>query len=106
LVHRRQPGAIRWKKNNRSALRLMRISAAAEAAGDKHPVTPGGVVPMRELLGEMLLRLDHPGPAFAEFERSLAREPDRFRSIYGAALAAEAANSGLVMVRLHFGSVQ
>jgi hypothetical protein len=84
----------------------MRISAAAEAAGDKHPVTPGGVVPMRELLGEMLLRLDHPGPAFAEFERSLAREPDRFRSIYGAALAAEAANSGLVMVRLHFGSVQ
>jgi hypothetical protein len=72
LVHRRQLGAIRWKKNNRSALRLMRISAAAEAAGDKHPVTPGGVVPMRELLGELLLRLDHPGPAFAEFERSLA----------------------------------
>jgi hypothetical protein len=77
-------------------LQLMRISADAEAAGDKHPVTPGGVVPMRELLAEMLLQLDQPGPALAEFELSLAREPNRFRSIYGAALAAEATNNSEV----------
>jgi hypothetical protein len=49
---------------------------------------------MRELLAEMLLQLDQPGAALAEFERSLAREPNRFRSIYGAAVAAEAAGNG------------
>ena len=48
---------------------------------------------MRELLAEMLLRLDQPAPALAEFERSLAREPNRFRSINGAAVAAEAAKN-------------
>jgi hypothetical protein len=84
--------ALEEKQPDR-ALQLMRVSAEAEEAGDKHPVTPGGIVPMRELLAEMLLRLDQPGPALAEFERSLAREPNRFRSIYGAALAAEAANN-------------
>jgi hypothetical protein len=81
------------EKQPERALQLMRISADAEAASDKHPVTPGGIVPMRELLAEMLLRLDQPAPALAEFERSLAREPNRFRSVYGAALAAEAANN-------------
>ncbi len=75
------------------ALQLMRTAAEAEAASDKHPVTPGSIVPMRELLAEMLLRLDQPAPALAEFERSLAREPNRFRSINGAAVAAEAAKN-------------
>jgi hypothetical protein len=81
------------EKQPERALQLMRASAEAEEASDKHPVTPGGVVPMRELLAEMLLRLDQPAPALAEFEASLAREPNRFRSIYGAAVAAEAARN-------------
>ncbi len=71
------------------ALRLMRAAAEAEDASDKHPVTPGNVAPSRELLAEMLLRLDAPAQALAEFERSLKRDPNRFRSIYGAAQAAE-----------------
>ena len=75
------------------ALQLMRASAGEEEASDKHPVTPGSIIPMRELLAEMLLQLDQPSAALAEFERSLAREPNRFRSIYGAAVAAEAANN-------------
>jgi hypothetical protein len=37
------------------ALQLMRAAADAEEASDKHPVTPGNVVPSRELLGDMLL---------------------------------------------------
>ena len=37
------------------ALRLMRAAADAEDATEKHPVTPGPIVPARELLGEMLL---------------------------------------------------
>ena len=67
----------------------MRAAAEAEEASDKHPVTPGNVASSRELLGEMLLALDRPAQAFAEFERSLKRDPNRFRSIYGAARAAE-----------------
>lgn len=81
------------EKHPERALQLMRAAAEAEEASDKHPVTPGGVVPMRELLAEMLLRLNQPAAALTEFERSLAREPNRFRSIYGAAVAAESAKN-------------
>ena len=75
------------------ALQLMRAAAEAEEASDKHPVTPGNVVPSRELLGEMLLELRRPEQALAEFERSLKRDPNRFRGIYGAARAAEASGN-------------
>ena len=71
------------------AVQLMRAAAEAEEASDKHPVTPGNIVPSRELLGEMLLTLNQPTQAFAEFERSLKRDPNHFRGIYGAARAAE-----------------
>lgn len=73
------------------AVQLMRAAAEAEEASDKHPVTPGNIVPSRQLLAEMLLGLDQPALALIEFERSLKRDPNRFRAIYGAARAAEAA---------------
>jgi tetratricopeptide (TPR) repeat protein len=75
------------------ALQLMRAAAEAEEASDKHPVTPGNVVPSRELLGEMLMALNQPQAALAEYERSLKRDPNRFRALYGAARAAEAAGN-------------
>jgi hypothetical protein len=75
------------------AVRLMRAAADAEDASDKHPVTPGNVAPSREVLGEMLMTLNCPAEAFAEFERSLRRDPNRFRAIYGAAHAAEASGN-------------
>lgn len=78
------------EKRNDEALQLMRAAAEAEEASDKHPVTPGNVVPSRELLGEMLLALGQPKEALVEFERSLKHDPNRFRGIYGAARAAEA----------------
>jgi len=56
-------------------------------------VSPGNVASSRELLGEMLLELDRPAQAFTEFERSLKRDPNHFRSIYGAARAAEASGN-------------
>jgi len=67
----------------------MRAAAEAEEASDKHAVTPGNVLPSRELLGEMLMTLNRPEQAFVEFERSLKRDPNRFRGVYGAARAAE-----------------
>jgi hypothetical protein len=41
----------------------------------------------------MLMTLDSPVQAFDEFERSLKRDPNRFRSIYGAGRAAEASRN-------------
>ncbi|SEK83409.1 tetratricopeptide repeat protein [Nitrosovibrio tenuis] len=81
------------ENRNDEAVSLMRAAAEAEEASDKHPVTPGNVAPSRELLGEMLLALGRPAQAFAEFERSLKRDPNRFRSTYGAARAAEASGN-------------
>lgn len=77
------------EKRPEEAVRLMRAAAEAEDASDKHPITPGNVAPSRELLGEMLMTLNSPAQAFAEFERSLKRDPNRFRGVYGAARAAE-----------------
>jgi tetratricopeptide (TPR) repeat protein len=74
---------------NDEALALMREAVALEAATEKHPVTPGPIAPAHELLGEMLLTLEQPAEALAEFETSLETEPNRFRSINGAARAAE-----------------
>jgi hypothetical protein len=77
------------EKRPEEALQLMRAAADAEDASDKHPITPGNVAPSRELLGEMLMANNSPAQAFVEFERSLKRDPNRFRGIYGAARAAE-----------------
>jgi tetratricopeptide (TPR) repeat protein len=71
------------------SLRLMRAAADAEDATDKHPVTPGPLVPARELLGEMLLEANQPARALKEFEDSMRIEPSRFRGLHGAAKAAQ-----------------
>ena len=73
------------------ALKFMRAAADLEDKTEKHIVTPGRIVPARELVGEMLLELKQPALALEEFETSRVREPNRFRGYYGAARAAEAA---------------
>jgi tetratricopeptide (TPR) repeat protein len=73
------------------ALRFMRGAADNEDRSEKSIITPGRIVPARELLGEMLLELKQPALALKEFEASQLREPNRFRGMYGAARAAEAA---------------
>jgi tetratricopeptide (TPR) repeat protein len=70
------------------ALRLMRSAADIEDKNEKHIVTPGRVLPARELLGQMLLELDRPAEALKEFEASQTREPNRFHGFAGAAEAA------------------
>ena len=44
----------RAEKRDEEALALMRGAAALEASTDKHPVTPGAVLPARELLADLL----------------------------------------------------
>jgi tetratricopeptide (TPR) repeat protein len=73
------------------ALKLMRQAADLEDANEKHIVTPGRVLPARELLGDMLLEAGQPAAALREYETSQSREPNRFRGYYGVARAAEEA---------------
>ena len=72
-----------------AALELARSAADLEDSTDKHPVTPGAIVPARDLLGQMLLELDRPSDAYLEFTTVLASEPNRFGALYGSARSAE-----------------
>jgi tetratricopeptide (TPR) repeat protein len=73
------------------ALALARSAAELDEKAGKHPVTPGAVLPPRELLGDMLLEMGRPAEALDAYEASLREAPGRFNSLYGAGLAAEAA---------------
>lgn len=74
---------------NEEALTQMRSAAALEASTEKHPVTPGPIIPARELLGDMLIELNQPQQALQEFAASLQDSPNRFNGLFGAARAAE-----------------
>jgi len=98
-------GAVAWaawaRGKHEEAVGLMRSAADTEDKNEKHIVTPGRIVPARELLGEMLLELKRPAEALKEFEASQLREPDRFRGLYGAARAA-AQSGDLARAKRHF----
>jgi tetratricopeptide (TPR) repeat protein len=79
----------RAEKRDDDALRLMRESAELEASTEKHPVTPGALLPSRELLGDLLLDLGKADEALREYEASLAVAPKRLNTLYGAARAAQ-----------------
>jgi tetratricopeptide (TPR) repeat protein len=85
--------ALAWVKQaegeRAAALDTMRQAAALEATTEKHPVTPGEVLPAQELLGDMLLEQGAHAQAQAAYEATLARSPNRFNSIFGAGRAAE-----------------
>jgi tetratricopeptide (TPR) repeat protein len=72
------------------ALKAMSAAADAEDKTEKHPVTPGPLVPARELYGYMLLDRGMAKEAFAAFEATMAKERNRFNSYAGAAKAAQA----------------
>jgi hypothetical protein len=56
---------------------------------EKSPVTPGEVIPARELLGDMLLAVHKPLEAREEYRADLKKHPNRFNALYGAGLASE-----------------
>jgi hypothetical protein len=75
--------------NRDEALRLMRTAADMEDTIEKHPVTPGAILPAREMLGDLLLELGQPAQALKEYETMLQDSPNRFNGLYGAARSAE-----------------
>ncbi len=73
------------------ALASARAAADLEDRTGKHPVTPGSVLPARELLAEMLRETGRPAEALAEYEASLRQAPNRWNGLFGAARSAELA---------------
>jgi tetratricopeptide (TPR) repeat protein len=85
-------GASAWlalaEGREAQALESMRAAADREDKTEKNVVTPGPLAPAREMLGEMLLQLKRPQDALAEFQKALAKEPNRFKALSGATDAA------------------
>ncbi|MBV9248490.1 MAG: hypothetical protein JO227_04495, partial [Acetobacteraceae bacterium] len=73
------------------ALSLMRSAADLESSTEKHPVTPAPIALARELLGDMMLAMNQPALALAEYQTTLRTDPNRYRSVAGAAEAAQQA---------------
>ncbi|HWW60335.1 MAG TPA: hypothetical protein VN181_03115, partial [Thermoanaerobaculia bacterium] len=65
------------EKKGDEALAAMRAATTLEASTDKHPVTPGAIIPARELLAEMLLDAGHSDEALAEVQQVLRDAPGR-----------------------------
>jgi tetratricopeptide (TPR) repeat protein len=89
-ISRRQAAAwvARAEKKDAEALELMRSAAELEDSTDKHPVTPGSVLPAREQLGDLLLELGKPSDALVEYRADLTASPNRLNGLYGAARSA------------------
>jgi hypothetical protein len=83
------------------ALRLAGEAADKEEQVEKHPVTPGPLVPARELLGDLLMVHNQPAQALVAYEATLLREPNRARTLVGAARAARAAEKNDVATRYY-----
>lgn len=73
------------------AVEEMRAAVDLDDSMDKANVTPGDILPPRELLGDLLLEQGKPTAALVEYKRSLATAPNRFRSLIGEARAAKEA---------------
>ena len=93
IVEAQRLAASAWiaraEGKNAEAVRLAREGAELEATVEKHPVTPGPLLPARELEGDLLLELGRAGDALRSYDMTLAREPRRARALFGAARAAE-----------------
>jgi hypothetical protein len=73
------------------ALELSRAATELEASMDKHPATPGMLLPARELRADLLLEGNDAAAALQEYQATLRTDPHRFRSVLGSARAAKLA---------------
>jgi tetratricopeptide (TPR) repeat protein len=83
---------IAWAEGKKDeGVRLLRMAADHEDAVDKHPVTPGALLPVREMLADLLLENGRPAESLKEYEAALKTAPRRFNATAGAAKAADKA---------------
>ena len=69
----------------------MRRAADGEDASVKDVAMENRLYPMRELLGDLLLEAGTPRPRVQAYAGALDNTPNRYRGLYGAAMAAQAA---------------
>lgn len=72
------------------ALKIMHAAAEAEDRTEKAPITPGPLAPARELHADMLMQRGMAPEALAAYRATIAKEPNRFNGLSGAAKAAAA----------------
>lgn len=93
LVEVQRKASLSWilfkggKKNE--AVALMTEAVRMEEATAKHPVTPGEIIPARELLGDLYFEMGDYPRSLNEYETDLRRHPNKFNGLYGAAVASE-----------------
>ena len=92
-IQRRAAAAwlARAEKKDAEAVELMRSAADLEDSTDKHPVTPGSILPAREQLADLLAEVGQPDAALEQYQASLRSAPARLNSYSGAAQVAERA---------------
>ncbi|HKU61118.1 MAG TPA: hypothetical protein VJQ44_07880 [Gemmatimonadales bacterium] len=73
------------------ALAAAKAAADSEAVTEKHPITPGELIPARELEADLNFQVARYREARTAYLATLKREPGRARSVFGAARAAEMA---------------
>jgi tetratricopeptide (TPR) repeat protein len=76
------------KKDHAKAIELMKKATALEEETSPPYGPPHLIKPTHELSGEILLRAGKPAEAAAQFKIALLRQPNRARSLLGAARAA------------------
>lgn len=79
------------KGDDAKAVELTRSAVELEGTIEKHPVTPGALLPPNEALGNLLMELDRPGEALKAYEASDKIWPERYNTLLGAARAAKEA---------------
>jgi Tfp pilus assembly protein PilF len=75
--------------DKQKALSLMTQAADMEDATAKHPVTPGELIPARELLADMYAKIGDHKNAIAQYEADIQKHPNRFNGLFGLALVSE-----------------
>jgi len=79
------------KSNYAEAIDLMKRATGLEEEMSPPSGPPSLIKPSHELFGEILLSANRPKEAAQQFEKSLLRQPNRARSLLGAARSAAAA---------------
>ncbi|MFU8832438.1 MAG: hypothetical protein ACNA7J_09815 [Wenzhouxiangella sp.] len=81
------------------AVDKLRTAVELEASVEKHPVTPGALLPPGEALGNLLLALDRPAEALEAYAAADQTWPGRYNTLFGAARAAKLAGDDQAAAR-------
>jgi tetratricopeptide (TPR) repeat protein len=85
--------AVGWQlaagSQSDAAIQQLRQAADEEDGLEKLPVTPGPIIPAREQLGDLLLKLNRPIQALHAYQAALAAAPGRRGALTGSVHAAD-----------------